>query len=84
VSIRGSIRRLSAKTTLSFSKIAKTAQFLFIFAKNEPLFAKNVPKFAKSAPKTLDFGTHSQSRRCFLAKNAGRAFLIAAETFISP
>jgi len=55
--------QIRAKTTLSFSKFAKTAQFLSIFAKNDPLFTKTVPKFVKSAPKMLHFGAPSLLRR---------------------
>jgi len=50
---------------VSFSKFAKTAQFLSIFVKNDQLFAKTFSKIAKSAPKMLHFGTPSLLRRRF-------------------
>ena len=76
--------RLSAKTTLCFSKLLKTAQNGSIFAKNEVFFGKNGPKIAKSGSKRLYFGIVSLLRRCFWAKNADRKFPLAPKTFISP
>jgi len=50
---------------VSFSKFAKTAQFLSIFAKSGSFFAKNAPKNAKTSPKMLHFGAWSLLRRRF-------------------
>jgi len=55
----------SAKTTVSFSKMLKTVQFLSIFEKNETFFAKTITKIAKSGSKTFHFGAPSFLRRCF-------------------